>query len=376
MNRSTHTGDPPGLPGQPPQPAQIDALALMLLPGVRLRKKVELVRRLESYRAALAGLASPVPRSLLAKAEGEYRTATRQGFRLIDLMAPDYPSSLKTMVDPPLVLYLWGSLEENDESALALVGSRRASAYGLAVCHKLAAGLARRGARIVSGMARGIDAVAHHAALEVGGRTIAVLGSGLNRIYPPEHRRLAEKISEGGAVISELPLTSPPLAAHFPMRNRIIAGMTLGTVVIEAAERSGSLITARHALEQNREVFAVPGPIDSQTTTGVHRLIQDGAKLVTSVADIIDELRPEIRERLGEVQATDGVSGFSPMELVEDEQIVFNRLRHSGTADTDRLVELAGFSPARVMAALAGLRIKGLVNDLPGGFYWVKDDGE
>ena len=215
--------------------------------------------------------------------------------------------------------------------------------------------------------------VAHRAALEVGGRTIAVLGSGLNRIYPPEHRRLAEKISEKGAVISELPLASPPLPGHFPMRNRIIAGMTLGTVVIEAAERSGALITARHALEQNREVFAVPGPIDSKTTTGVHRLIQDGAKLVTCVADVIDELRPEIQERLAQGGRADERSAVSSMELVEDEQIVFNRLRHSGTVDTDRLVDLTGISPARVMAALAGLRIKGLVSGLPGGFYWIKD---
>ena len=363
---------PGGLPAQPAQPPQIDALALSLLPGLPLRKKVELVRRFESYRAALTCLASPIPRTLIAQAEGEYRNATRQGFRLLDLMAADYPRSLKMTVDPPLVLYIWGSLDEDDENSIALVGSRRASAYGMAVCHKLAAELARRGASIVSGMARGIDAVAHRAALEVGGRTIAVLGSGLNRIYPPEHRRLAEEISEKGAVISELPLASPPLPGHFPMRNRVIAGMTLGTVVVEAAERSGSLITARHALEQNREVFAVPGPIDSKTTTGVHRLIQDGAKLVTCVADVLDELRPEIQERLAEGGPADRRSAVSPKELVEDEQIVFNRLRHSGTVDTDRLIELAGISPARVMAALAGLRIKGLVSGLPGGFYWIK----
>ncbi len=331
---------PIALPGDPA--GLVSALALALLPGLPLRKKVELVLRFESYQSALTCLASPVPRTLMSRAEVEYRNATRQGFRLLDLMAPDYPRSLKTTVDPPLVLYLWGSLHEDDENAIAVVGSRQASAYGLAVCHKLAAGLARRGVPIVSGMARGIDAVAHRAALEVGGRTMAVSGSGLNRIYPPEHRRLAEKISEKGAVISELPLTSPPLAGHFPMRNRIIAGMTLGAVVIEAAERSGSLITARHALEQNREVFAVPGPIDSKTTIGVHRLIQDGAKLVTCVTDVIDELRPEIQERLAEAESAGGRSTVSPMELVEDERIVFNRLRHSGTADTDRLVELVG----------------------------------
>jgi DNA processing protein len=278
------------------------------------------------------------------------------------------------MEDPPLVLYLWGRLDGVDERSIAVVGSRRASAYGTAACHRLGAALARRGATVVSGMARGIDAVAHRAALDAGGRTIAVLGSGLNRIYPSEHRRLAEKISENGAVISELPLESPPLAGHFPMRNRIIAGMTLGTLVIEAAERSGSLITARHALEQNREVFAVPGPIDSPTSRGVHRLIQDGAKLVNSVEDIIEELRPEIREYLSVARPRGGPSEVSPVELVQDEKIVFNSLRTTGTADTDRLVELAGISPARVMAAVAGLRIKGLVSSLPGGFYWIKDD--
>lgn len=351
------------------------ALTLAQADGVLLRDKVELVRRYGTYQRALAHLASPVPPQVIRQAESEYRNATRQGFSLLGLLSPDYPKLLSTMEDPPLVLYVWGRLADADECAMAVVGSRRASAYGVAACHRLAGALAQRGATVVSGLARGIDGVAHRAALEAGGRTIAVLGSGLNRIYPPEHRRLAETISKNGAVVSELPLDSPPLPGHFPMRNRIIAGLTLGTIVIEAAARSGSLGTAKHALEQNREVFAVPGSIDSPTTQGVHRLIQEGAKLVTCVEDVIEELRPEVRDRLSAKPLGEDPEGVAPIQLVEDEQIVFNSLRKIGTADSDQLVELAGIPPSRVKAALAGLRMKNVVGSLPGGFYWAKDGG-
>jgi DNA processing protein len=351
----------------------VAALALSLLAGIPLRDKVRLVRGCGDYQAALTRLKSSNFSPPLERAFSEYDGAKRGGFLLVDLLSPKYPRLLAAMEDPPLVLYVWGGPVEVDELAIAIVGSRRASAYGLAACHRFAQALARRGASVVSGLARGIDAAAHRAALEAGGRTIAVLGSGLNRLYPSEHRRLAEKIARNGAVISELPLEAPPLPGHFPMRNRVIAGMTFGTIVVEAAVQSGSLITARHALEQNREVFALPGSIDSPTTLGVHRLIQDGAKLITSVDDVLDELSPEIRRRLQPEKTNERPSGTSPIELVEDEEIVFNSLRNTGTADSDRLVELAGMPASRVKTALAGLRLKDVVGLLPGGFYWIKD---
>ena len=356
----------------------VAALTLNLSAGTALRDRVQLVRRYGDYHTALTHLKSPIPSPLLDRGVSEYRDSMRRGFTLLDLLSPEYPALLATMEDPPLVLYVWGQLVDADARAIAIVGSRRASAYGVSACHRLAGGLARRGASVVSGLARGIDAAAHRAALEAGGRTIAVLGSGLNRLYPPEHRRLAERIADNGAVVSELPLDAPPLPGHFPMRNRVIAGMTLGTIVVEAAVRSSSLITARHALEQNREVFALPGPIDSPTTHGVHRLIQQGAKLVTCVDDVIEELRPEIRDRLQpeppERKDEQG-RGVSPVKLVEDEEIVFNSLCNTGTADSDQLVELAGMPASRVKAALAGLRVKNVVGSLPGGFYWIKDGG-
>lgn len=368
-------------PSSPSEKSLVSAVSLSLWKDAVLRDKVRLARHHGDYRAALAALPSATRRELLARGQREYDDAKRDGFALLDLLSPGYPALLTTMEDPPLVLYVWGRLVASDELAIAIVGSRRSSAYGLAACHRLAGALARRGASIVSGLARGIDAAAHRAALEAGGRTVAVLGSGLHRLYPPEHRRLARSIAENGAVVSELPLDTPPLPGHFPMRNRIIAGMTLGTLVIEAAERSGSLITARHALEHNREVFALPGSIDSPTSLGVHRLIQQGAKLVTNVEDVLDELRPGIRQQLrfGTPAGTvgsgrhDGEATAFPVELVEDEEIVFNSLRNNGTVDSDRLVELTGLPAPKVKAALVGLRLKNVVGTLPGGFYWIKD---
>ena len=262
----------------------VAALTLNLSAGTALRDRVQLVRRYGDYHTALTHLKSPIPSPLLDRGVSEYRDSMRRGFTLLDLLSPEYPALLATMEDPPLVLYVWGQLVDADARAIAIVGSRRASAYGVSACHRLAGGLARCGASVVSGLARGIDAAAHRAALEAGGRTIAVLGSGLNRLYPPEHRRLAERIADNGAVVSELPLDAPPLPGHFPMRNRVIAGMTLGTIVVEAAVRSGSLITARHALEQNREVFALPGPsTPPQRTASIGSSSKEPSSLLASM---------------------------------------------------------------------------------------------
>jgi DNA processing protein len=201
-----------------------------------------------------------------------------------------YPRMLAEIPDPPGVLFVRGAIEPGDAMAVGIVGTRRASRYGQQQAERLAAGLARAGVTIISGLARGIDAAAHRGALAAGGRIIAVLASGVLNVFPPEHAKLADEAAARGAVISEAAPTMPPLAGMFPQRNRIISGLSLGVVIVEAADRSGALITARHAMEQGREVFAVPGPIDSPGSSGPHRLLRDGAKLATCVDDILEEL--------------------------------------------------------------------------------------
>jgi DNA processing protein len=229
---------------------------------------------------------------------------------------------------------------------------------------------------VVSGLARGIDARAHQAALDSKGRTVAVLGSGLDVVYPREHRALAEQIAQRAAVISEFSLGTPPLPGHFPQRNRIVSGLALGTIVIEAAERSGSLISARLAAEENREVFAVPGPIGSPTSGGVHRLIQNGAKLITNAIDVIEELRPDVRSKLQQTRIDGRPDGISPenASLEPDEKAVLKALTRHGTLDAERLVLMIGLPADRVGAALVGLEIQGLIRSFGGGFYRSSSD--
>jgi DNA processing protein len=216
----------------------------------------------------------------------------KSGARLVTLLDSDYPPLLKEIPDPPPFLYLKGSLPEAG-TAIAVVGSRLASDYGIATTSRLARELAEQGVTIVSGLAQGVDAAAHRGALQVGGRTIGVLGCGVDQIYPPGNRQLFREMAEQGAIVSEFPLGTRPDAPNFPRRNRIISGLSRGVLVVEAAERSGSLITARFALEQGREVFAVPGNITHRASRGTNSLIKQGAKLVESVADILGELPPE-----------------------------------------------------------------------------------
>ncbi|MBI2104334.1 MAG: DNA-protecting protein DprA [Candidatus Omnitrophica bacterium] len=223
--------------------------------------------------------------------ERELALAERCGAAIVTLADAAYPTRLKTIPDPPLALYVRGTLTAADETAIAIVGSRRASPYGRQCAERLSEDLALRGITVVSGLALGIDGAAHRGALRAGGRTLAVLGSGLARLYPPAHERLADQAAEQGAVLSEYPLEAEPLPHHFPRRNRLISGLSLGVIVVEASARSGALITADCALEQGREVFAVPGPMTSVTSEGTHRLLKQGARLVTSVEDVLDELR-------------------------------------------------------------------------------------
>src|SRR5438874_3259706 len=214
----------------------------------------------------------------------------------IEISDVRYPVLLRNIPDPPPLLYVDGQVEPVDVQAVAIVGSRHATLYGIRIARTLAEELSRLGFTVVSGMARGIDRVAHEGALAAGGRTLAVLGCGLDVAYPPDHTQLRAQVAEAGALLTEFPLGSPPLAAHFPRRNRILSGLSLGVVVVEAAEGSGSLITAKLAAEQGREVFAVPGPIDAPTSRGTHGLLKQGAKLTETVDDILDELLPQLQQ--------------------------------------------------------------------------------
>ncbi len=217
----------------------------------------------------------------------EYEKLTKKGIKVLTIKDKNYPKLLKEIYAPPAILYIKGKLSE---PCLSIVGSRQLSPYGYRTAPKLSFDLAKKGLTIVSGLAKGIDTLAHQAALKANGKTIAVLGSGLDNIYPRDNKKLFEEITQNGAVISEFPLGAPPKGQHFPQRNRIVSGLSLGVLVIEAGERSGSLITARQALEQNRDVFAVPGPINSLTSAGTNGLNKMGAKPVTEANDILEEL--------------------------------------------------------------------------------------
>jgi DNA processing protein len=288
---------------------------------------------------------------------------TQAGVRVIVWGDPEYPVRLQEIASAPPVLYLRGTLEREDDAAIAIVGARYATAYGVDVAHELAAALARRGLTIVSGLARGIDAAAHRGAIEGGGRTLAVLGSGLDQIYPAEHAGLADDVAAHGAIMGEFPLGTPPLRLHFPRRNRIISGLSLGVVVVEAGVDSGALITAHHALEQGREVFAVPGRVHARYSEGCNRLIKAGAKLVESWEDVLSELVPHLRRPSPERAASP-----APPALTKAEQQVFDILA-SGPLHIDALIVRAGLPGGRVASALVGLEMKGLVRQLSGKVF-------
>lgn len=278
-----------------------------------------------------------------------------------------YPEALSDIPDPPALLYQRGEVVAGDALAIAIVGSRRCTPYGVRVAERLAQSLARVGLTVVSGLARGIDAAAHRGALSAGGRTIAVLANGLESIYPPEHESLAAEIASSGAILSEMPLRQPPLAPLFPQRNRIISGLCLGVVVVEATPRSGSLSTSRHAVEQNREVFAVPGPVDSLASRGCHQLIRDGARLVETVDDILEELGPLVRE----VQPLgDAVPVRHPAELSlnDNERSLLGQLGDVPKG-VDDLIGLTRMSAQQIISTLLVLEMRRLVRRLPGNQY-------
>lgn len=283
-----------------------------------------------------------------------------------------YPALLATIPSPP-ALFVRGRLTPDDALAIAVVGSRRATAYGLEVAEMLAADLAARGVTIVSGLARGIDTAAHRGALAAGGRTVAVLGSGPDIIYPPENRPLALEIEERGAVVSQFPPGTPPLPFNFPARNRTLAGLALGVVVVEAAERSGALITAGFAGDLGREVFAVPGRITSDQSRGPNGLIADGARLVTDWTDIVQELPESWRHRL-RVSPTSCEAGVTEPETGSEEALVLARLSGQEPRHVEELIAEAGLGAARVSTALITLELRGLARQLEGQ-RWIAAPG-
>jgi DNA processing protein len=289
-------------------------------------------------------------------------------YDLIGLTDLRYPVLLRMIPDPPPYLYLKGDLRPEDNRAVAIVGARRASGYGRAVTEQLSRELAVRGFTIVSGMARGIDGWAHQAALDVPGRTIAVLGCGLDILYPREHHELRESIGRHGAVLSELPLGTPPDPVNFPKRNRVISGLSLGVVVVEAAARSGSLITARLALDQGREVFAVPGTIGSRTSVGTHALIKQGAKLVENVEDILDELLPQLEAPNNVTPERDQAGKPRMPALLPDERVVYECLS-AEPRHIDELTAALRLPPAKTAGVLLQLELKGAVRQLAGNLF-------
>ena len=279
-----------------------------------------------------------------------------------------YPELLRAIYDPPAVLYCDGSVEPGDRQAVAIVGSRQATPYGLRITETLAGELSALGFTILSGFARGIDAAAHRAALAAGGRTIAVLGCGLDVDYPPGHASLHAEIAGSGAVLTEFAPGTPPRATNFPRRNRIISGLALGVVVVEAADDSGSLITARLALEQGREVFAVPGPIDVPTSQGPHGLLKQGATLVETVDDIVEELLPQLDRPLQTLKSEPIAALPEHVELSPSERTVLEVMSRE-PLHLDDLTERSRLTTPAVAAILLGLELKALVKQLPGQRY-------
>lgn len=285
-----------------------------------------------------------------------------RGISFVCYNDPDYPENLSAIYDPPPVIFYKGLLKPTDKLSVAVVGTRKPSSYGLVVAEKLAKDLAALGVTIISGMARGIDAAAHRGALDGGGRTIAVLGCGPDVAYPRENKKLMDAIINKGAVISEFPPGTQPEAWRFPVRNRIISGLSQATLVVEAAERSGALITADFALEQGRDVMAVPGNIVNPLSRGPHRLIKQGARLIEGAGDVLDELG---MEKLFPAQTSD--TG-GKMKLSQEEETLY-RLLTLDPVSLDELIIRSGLLPQKVMAALMYLEIKGLTRQFPGKFY-------
>ena len=334
-------------------------------PEAVFRAPLKELLRIEGLGERVAGEIQKGPSEKVVKRE--LSRLEKTGGKFVTLKDDDYPKRLKDIYDPPALLYLRGELRRKDELAVAVVGSRKTSAYGREVTERIGRDLARHGVTVVSGMARGIDSVAHQGALQGGGRTIAVLGCGVDMIYPSENRNLFHQIIEQGAVLSEFPMGSPPEAGHFPRRNRIISGLSIGVVIVQASAESGSLITAGYALEQGREIFAVPGNIGAEGSRGTNRLIKEGAKLVESSEDILEEVLPQWR-REGEMAQ----KGEDPvLTLTEAEKCLYGLLEET-PLHIDALIRESQLDPGSVSSLLLNLELKGLISQWPGKCFSKK----
>jgi DNA processing protein len=356
-------------------------LTLKLIPGLGNRSLLRLIHHFGSPRnvlragpkelAAVSGLSERAATALLKKEmsrppEMEWDALRKEKIRLLCLKDPDYPANLAAIPDPPAVLFVRGELMARDLVAIAVVGSRAASPMGMAFTERLCTDLARNGVTIVSGLAVGIDSAAHRGALRAKGRTLAVLGCGLDVEYPRANTLLRKQIVESGALMCEFPLSTQPAPGNFPQRNRIISGLSLGVVVVEAAHRSGSLITARLALEQGREVFAVPGMAQHYRSIGPHRLLKQGAKLVESAEDVIEEIRPLIRPS-GE--SPSGSGDLAPVAQLTPEESALMEVLNQNPQHIDEICRSIQWPVSQVLATLLNLEIKTVVRQLPGKHF-------
>ena len=358
----------------------LDMLRLSLVPGLGPRMRQALLDRFGDAGEVLKakshdlrhvpGIGPKLALAIMdnrdpAEAKRELARCRSLGIKFYTCGAADYPKLLAEIFDPPTFLYCQGTVEPRDELALAIVGSRRCTAYGLRTAERLATTLALAGVTIVSGLARGIDAAAHRGALKAGGRTLAVLATGLTSIYPPEHEPLARQVAENGALLTEMPLDQKPLAGLFPQRNRIISGLASGVLIVEASRKSGALHTARHAGEQGREVMAIPGPIDSLASEGCNDLIRDGATLVRNADDILAALGPLMQP----VTVGPKEEVHSPRELLlnDVEREVLNLITME-SQHLDQILRAAKLDASRVLSTLTVLEMKRFVRRLPGGY--------
>ncbi len=347
-------------------------LTLNALPGISPHQILNLYRRLGNLKEVFSLSFSTLEKWLSKEKaeriknwrnffdlERELRVLDKESISVLTLREEGYPPLLKEIPDPPPVLYVKGEILSQDRKAIAIVGARNCSLYGKTISRTLAEDLASRGITIVSGVARGIDTFAHLGALESGGRTIGVLGSGLKFPYPPENKKLMENISLQGALISEFPLFTPPFKHNFPRRNRVISGLSLGVVIVEASGRSGALITASFALEQGREVFAVPGKVDSWLSEGTHRLIKEGAKLVDKWEDVWEELTP----LLGEPRKKKEKVKITP----EEEKVL--KVLGKTPLHIDEIMRKSSLPSTVFYRVLLNLQLKGLIKELPGKLF-------
>lgn len=354
------------------------ALQLSLVPGLGPRLQAALLVRFLSptdvFRQPVSALmqVSGIGRQTAERiVSSDYRTRAVQmlqqcrneNVRLLQRGSPDFPGRLKSVDDAPALLYVKGTIEPADNLAVAIVGARRCTHYGRRQAERLAGSMVRAGFTVVSGLARGIDAAAHRGALNAGGRTIAVLATGVKQIYPPEHAELAMEISEHGALVSEFPLDQNPRSGLFPQRNRIISGMSLGVVIVEATRKSGALHTARHAMEQGREVFAVPGPIDSVASEGCHELIREGVTLIRNVDDLLQELGP----LESPAKSADSSTVHHPRELtLNDQEKEVLELIGTTPLHIDDVLRTTQLDMGRVLSTITVLEMKRFIRRLPG----------